>query len=169
MWRSLSSPQIHQKYIYMWNNSYRTPTERWQKTQTSQKARNSPRTWVGQKKKEKTETKEQGWDLHHWEGAVKGEKFPHTRKPLRGRRLRVAEGGSFGATEESAATGGQRAKWRDSRTEDRCRLSFRKRGKLILTEKGNTSHDEMEKKIHTDDLSCHILRLDIQCIKEIHA
>ena len=31
-WRSPSSPQIHQKYIYMWNNSYRTPTERWQKT-----------------------------------------------------------------------------------------------------------------------------------------
>ena len=32
MWRSPSSPQIHQKYIYVWNNSYRTPTERWQKT-----------------------------------------------------------------------------------------------------------------------------------------
>ena len=32
MRRSPSSPQIHQKYIYMWNNSYRTPTERWQKT-----------------------------------------------------------------------------------------------------------------------------------------
>ena len=31
-WRSPCSPQIHQKYIYMWNNSYRTPTERWQKT-----------------------------------------------------------------------------------------------------------------------------------------
>ena len=31
-WRSLSSPQIYQKYIYMWNNTYRTPTERWQKT-----------------------------------------------------------------------------------------------------------------------------------------
>ena len=31
-WRSPSSPQIHQKYIYMWNNSYETPTERWQKT-----------------------------------------------------------------------------------------------------------------------------------------
>ena len=29
-WRSPSSPQIHQKYIYMWNNSYRTPTECWQ-------------------------------------------------------------------------------------------------------------------------------------------
>ena len=32
MWRSTSSPQIHQKYNYMWNNSYRTPTEHWQKT-----------------------------------------------------------------------------------------------------------------------------------------
>ena len=31
-WRSPSSQQIHQKYFYMWNNSYRTPTERWQKT-----------------------------------------------------------------------------------------------------------------------------------------
>ena len=33
----------------------------------------------------------------------------------------MAEGGSFGATEESAATGVRRAKRRDSRTEDRCR------------------------------------------------
>ena len=31
----------------------------------------------------------------------------------------MAEGGSFGATEESAATGVPRAKWRDSRTEAR--------------------------------------------------
>ena len=52
---------------------------------------------------------------------MKEERFPHTRKPLRGRRLRVAEGGSFRATEESAATRVQRAKRRDSRTEDRCR------------------------------------------------
>ena len=33
----------------------------------------------------------------------------------------MTEGGSFGATEESAATGVRRAKWRDSRTEDRRR------------------------------------------------
>ena len=33
----------------------------------------------------------------------------------------MAEGGSFGATEESAATGVQRAKQRDSRTEARRR------------------------------------------------
>ena len=52
---------------------------------------------------------------------MKEERFPHTRKPLRGRRLRVAEGGSFGAAEESAATGVRRAKRRDSRTEARCR------------------------------------------------
>ena len=55
---------------------------------------------------------------------MKEERFPHTRKPLRGRRLRVAEGGSFGATEESAATGVRRAKQRDSRTEDRCRVAL---------------------------------------------
>ena len=41
----------------MWNFSYRTPTERWQKTSDPPKARNSPRTSVGQKKKEITETK----------------------------------------------------------------------------------------------------------------
>ena len=50
---------------------------------------------------------------------MKEERFPHTRKALRRRRLRVAEGGSFGATEESTATGVQRAKRRDARTEDR--------------------------------------------------
>ena len=49
---------------------------------------------------------------------MKEERFPHTRKPLRRRRLRVAEGGSFGAMEESPATGVRRAKWRDSCTED---------------------------------------------------
>ena len=52
---------------------------------------------------------------------MKEERFPHTRKPLRRQRLRVVEGGGFGATEESAATGVQRAKQRDSRTEEQCR------------------------------------------------
>ena len=50
---------------------------------------------------------------------MKEERFPHTRKPLHWRRWGVAEGGSFGATEESAATGVRRAKRRDSRKEDR--------------------------------------------------
>ena len=52
------------------------------------------------------------------------ERFPRTRKALRGRRLRVAEGGSFGATEESVATGVQRAERRDCRTEDQCRAAL---------------------------------------------
>ena len=52
---------------------------------------------------------------------MKEERFLHTRKPLHERRLRVAEGGSFGAMEESAAAGVRRTKRRDSRTEDRCR------------------------------------------------
>ena len=52
---------------------------------------------------------------------MKEEKFPHTRKPLHWRRLRVAKWGSFGAMEESTATGVWRAKRRDARTEDQCR------------------------------------------------
>ena len=40
--RSPSSPQIHQKYIYMWNNSYKTPTERWQKTSDFPKGKKHP-------------------------------------------------------------------------------------------------------------------------------
>ena len=55
---------------------------------------------------------------------MKEERFPHTRKPLRGQRLRVAEEGSFGATEESTATGVQWAKRRDSCTEDGCQAAL---------------------------------------------
>ena len=55
---------------------------------------------------------------------MKEERFPHTRKALCGWRLRVAEGGGFGAMEESAATQVQRAKWRDSRTEARRRAAL---------------------------------------------
>ena len=57
-WRSPSSPQIHQKYIYMWKNSAEHLLNVGRRPQTSQKTRNYPHTWVGQKKKEKTETKE---------------------------------------------------------------------------------------------------------------
>ena len=57
MRKSPSSPQIHQKYTYMWNNPYRTTTERWQKTSDLPKARNSPRTWAGQRKKKKQRQK----------------------------------------------------------------------------------------------------------------
>ena len=56
------------KYIRNTSTRGTTPTEHLLKAgkrpQTSQKARKSPRNWVRQKKKEKIETKEQGWDLH---------------------------------------------------------------------------------------------------------
>ena len=41
-WRSPSSPQIHQKYIYMWDNSYRTPTKCWQKPSDFPKGKKLP-------------------------------------------------------------------------------------------------------------------------------
>ena len=63
--------------------------------QTSQKARKSPHTWVGQKKTEKNRVKRIGTGPASLGGAVKEEKFPHTRKPLHwwrqgvvGRKLR---------------------------------------------------------------------------------
>ena len=52
---------------------------------------------------------------------MKEEKLSHTRKPLHRQRLRMAEVGSFRAMEESAETGVQRAKWRESHTEDQSR------------------------------------------------
>ena len=52
---------------------------------------------------------------------MKEEKFPCTREPLHWRGQGVGSGESFRAMKESAATGMQRAKWRDSRTEDQCR------------------------------------------------
>ena len=59
-WRSPSSPQIHQKYIYIWNNSYRTPTERWQKNSGLQKGKKLP-TYLGRaKEKRKNRDKRRG-------------------------------------------------------------------------------------------------------------
>ena len=55
-WRSPSSPQIHQKYIYKQNNSYRTPNERWQNTSDLRKDKKLS-TYLG-RSKEKTDTKE---------------------------------------------------------------------------------------------------------------
>ena len=67
---------------------------------------------------------------------MKKERFPHTRKALRGQRLQVAEGGSFGAMGESAATGVRRAKRRDSRTEDQRRAALTSREACLLTRWG---------------------------------
>ena len=125
MWRSPSSPQIHQKYIYMWNDSYRTPTERWQKTSDLPKGKKLP-TYLGRAKgKRKNRDKRIGTGPAPVGGSCEGGKVStHTRKPLRRQRLLVAEVGSSSAAEESAATGVQRAKRRDSRTEARRRAAL---------------------------------------------
>ncbi|XP_049571773.1 succinate--CoA ligase [GDP-forming] subunit beta, mitochondrial isoform X1 [Orcinus orca] len=59
-WRPRSSPQIHPKYIYVWNNSYRTPTERRQKTSDFPKGKKLP-TYLGRaKEKSKNRNKRIG-------------------------------------------------------------------------------------------------------------
>ena len=88
MWRSPSSPQIHQKYIYMWNNSYRTPTECWQKTSEFPKAKKLPRYLGRVKEKRKNRDKRIGAGAAPLGGSVKEEKFPNTRKPVHWQRWR---------------------------------------------------------------------------------
>ena len=57
-WRSPSSPQIHQKYIYTWNCSYKTPTERWQKTSDFPKGKKLPM-YLGRAKERKKKKQRQ--------------------------------------------------------------------------------------------------------------
>ena len=61
MWRSPSSPQIHQKSIYMWNSSYRTPTELWQKTSGVPKGKKVPM-YIGRAKENKKKQKQKDRD-----------------------------------------------------------------------------------------------------------
>ena len=91
MWRSPSSPQIHQKYIYMWNNSYRTPIERWQKTSDFPKGKKLPTYLSRAKEKRKNTDKRIGTGPAPL-GAVKEGKFPHTRKTLHWWRWGVGGG-----------------------------------------------------------------------------
>ena len=59
-WRSPSFPQIHQKCIYMWNNSCRTPTECWQKTSDFPKGKKLPMYLGRAKEKRKNRDKRIG-------------------------------------------------------------------------------------------------------------
>ena len=53
-------PQIHQNYIYMWNNSYRTPNERRQKTSDFPKGKKLPTNLGRAKEKRKNRDKRIG-------------------------------------------------------------------------------------------------------------
>ena len=67
-------PQIPQKYIFMWNNSYRRPTEHGQKTSEFHKGKLISIWCIRTKEKD---TRELDWKLCFWEGAVTETKFPH--------------------------------------------------------------------------------------------
>ena len=123
-WRSPSSPQTHQKYIYMWNNSCTTTTECWQKTSDLPKGKKLP-TYLGRaKEKRKNRDRRIGMGPAPVGGSCEGGKIStHWEAPLLAEKG-GGRGGSFGAVEESAATGVRRGKRRDSRTEARCRAAL---------------------------------------------
>ena len=79
MGRSPSSPKIHQKFIYIWNNSYRIPLKCWQKTPDFPKASQSPLNEI-EKKILKREKEFQVRDLCPREEDMNQEKFAHTWK-----------------------------------------------------------------------------------------
>ena len=56
-----SSPQIHQKYIYMWNNPYRTPTECWQETSDFPEGKKLPK-YLGRAKEKKEKQRQKTRD-----------------------------------------------------------------------------------------------------------
>ena len=71
-WRSTSSPQIHQKYIYMWNKSYRTPTEHWQKTSDFPKGKKVSTNLGRAKEIRKSRDKRIGTGPAPWGGSCEG-------------------------------------------------------------------------------------------------
>ena len=104
----------------MWNNPYRTLTERWQKTLDFPKGKKLP-TYLG-RAKEKRKNRQKYRERTCTSGREQWRrKCFHTLGSLFTGRDRGWLGGSFGATEESAATGVQRAKRRDSCKEHQSR------------------------------------------------
>ena len=72
--KSLSSPQIHQKCIYTWDNSYRTSTEHWQKTSDLPKGKKLPTYLARAKEKRKNRDKRIGTGLAPVGGSCEGGK-----------------------------------------------------------------------------------------------
>ena len=93
IWRSPSSPQIHQKYIYMWNNSYRTTTGCWQKTSDLPKGKKLPSYLGRAKEKRKNRDKRIGTGPAPVGGSCEGGKVStHTMKSLHWRRWGLGAG-----------------------------------------------------------------------------
>ena len=105
------------KYIKNTSTYGTTPTEHilnaGRRPQTSQKARKSPCTWVGQKKKKKQRQKNRDGTCTSGRELWRRKSFHTLGSPF------TSGEGCFGATKESAATGVQRTKQRDSHTKYR--------------------------------------------------
>ena len=98
----------------MRNNSYRTPTEHWQKISHFRKGKKLP-IYVG-RAKEKTKNRDKRIGMGPapvGESCEGGKVSTHWEAPSLV-EMGGGGGGSLGATEESAATGVQKAKQRDS-------------------------------------------------------
>ena len=67
-------PQINQKYIYMWNNSYRTPPECWHKTSDLPKGKKLPSYLGRAKEKGNNRDKRTGTERAPVGGSCEGEK-----------------------------------------------------------------------------------------------
>ena len=80
----------------MWNNSYRTPTECWQKTSDFPKGKKIPTYLCRAKEKRKNRVKRIGMGPAPQGGSCEGGKFPNTRKSLHWWREGVGrEGGKL--------------------------------------------------------------------------
>lgn len=107
----LVSP-IHQKYIYMWENSHRTPTEHWQKVSYN-KSYKKDHHIIGQ-----DERKKRNGDGACMPGkeAVKEERFLHPWNSLHWLRDHLGKKRSFRGSERSIATGLQQKEQRETST-----------------------------------------------------
>ena len=104
----------------MWNNSYRTPTESWQKIADFPKGKKIP-TYLGRaKEKRKNRDKRIGMGPITLGGSCEGGKVSTYQGAPSLEWTGSGQGGSFRTTKENTATGVQRAKQRDSCTKDWC-------------------------------------------------
>ena len=83
---------MNQKYVNVWNNSYRTPTEHWQKTSDFPKCKKLP-TYLGRaKEKRKNRDKRTGSGPAPLGGSCEGGSFHTLGSPFTGRDRGVAGG-----------------------------------------------------------------------------
>ena len=112
----------YQKYIYMWNNSYRTPTECWQKNSDFPKGKKTP-TYLGRAKEKRKKQRQKNRDGTCTSGGElwRRKSFHTLGSPFTdGDRGWGGQGWKLRSHRGELINRVQRAKQRDSYTEDRC-------------------------------------------------